>query len=191
MAAQEIPAQLSGFLGDLDQAVRVIELIGARKVNALAGRRRPGMDEATQLDCLVDNLARAADRFQPLGVQVVTEMLNPRDVPGFLIASVDIARHVLSRLEGRVLLQLDVYHLQRAQGELLRTIAELAPSTGHIQIADAPDRTEPGTGEINFRNVLAGIAATGYAGFIGLEYRPTPGCVDAFAWVEEYGLVRA
>ncbi len=185
------PTQRAGFQADLDRAVRVIDLAGARKVNVLAGRSVAGSDERAQLDCLTANLALAADRFVSMGVRVVTEMLNPRDVPGFLVSSVPVVVDVLARLDGRVLLQLDVYHLQRIQGELLRTIADLAPLTGHIQIADAPDRSEPGTGEINLRNVLAGIVATGYTDLIGLEYRPTAGCVDPFAWVEEYGLERA
>jgi hydroxypyruvate isomerase len=185
------PDRRAEFRAGLDVAQEVIELVRPRKVNVLAGRSVPGHARQVSIDCLVDNLAFAADQLRPTGVRVVTEMINPWDVPGFLVSSVPVAQEVLAALEGRVWLQLDIYHLQRIQGELLRTIAALAPLTGHIQIADAPDRSEPGTGEINIRNVLAGIAATGYDDFIGLEYRPSPGCVDPFAWVEEYGLVRA
>lgn len=140
------PDRRPEFLAGLDTALRVIELVGARKVNVLAGRRVPGHRREAQLDCLVDHLALVADQLSPAGVGVVTEMLNPWDVPGFLLSSVQVVRDVLARLDGRVLFQLDVYHLQRTQGDL-RTIASLAPLTGHVQVADAPERSEPGTGD--------------------------------------------
>src|SRR4051812_30765676 len=86
------PRQRAGFQADLDRAVRLIDLVRARKVNVLAGRSVTGLDETAQLDCLTDNLALAADRFRPVGIRVLTEMLNPIDVPGFLLASVHTVR---------------------------------------------------------------------------------------------------
>jgi hydroxypyruvate isomerase len=184
------PDRRHAFRWGVDAAVRVAEATGARKVNALAGSRVPGRGLEEQLDCLVDNLGLAADRLGPAGVRVVTELLNPTEIPGFLLASVDRVREVLARLGGRVGFQLDIYHLQRTQGELMRTITALAPITGHVQAADAPERSEPGSGEINLRNVLRTLAATGYHDLVGLEYTPSPGCTDPFAWIEAFGLVR-
>ena len=73
------------------------------------------------------------------------------------------------------------------QGELLKTFARLHDRVGHIQIADAPGRNEPGTGEINYRNVLRAIDDVGYRGFVGLEYRPSGTTLDSLKWVEKYG----
>jgi len=185
------PGQRDAFLAAVEDAVRVAEATGARKVNALAGRRVAGSTEQEQLDVLAEQLSHAADRLAPAGVRVVTELLNPMETPGFLLSSVERVRQVLSGLGGRVGFQLDVYHLQRTQGELMRTIAAVAPITDHVQLADAPDRSEPGTGEINVPNVIAALVATGYADLVGLEYRPSPGCADPFAWMEAAGAVRA
>lgn len=53
-----------------------------------------------------------------------------------------------------------------------------------MQIADAPDRTPPGTGEIAFPRVLQALSDTGYQGFVGLEYHPIGASVDSFGWIE-------
>ena len=54
---------------------------------------------------------------------------------------------------------------------------------GHVQIADAPGRNEPGTGKLDIDHYLQRIAATGYDGWVGLEYKPTAASADAFDWL--------
>ncbi len=185
------PDRRSEFRRAVEAAAVIAERLGATKVNGLAGRRRPDLPEATQLACLVEQLAWAAERLAGAGVEVNTELLNPVESPGLLVADLAGTRQLIETLGGRVGLQLDVYHLQRSQGELLPTIRACAGITRHVQIADAPERTEPGSGEINYATVLAAIAASGYAGLIGCEYRPSWPGVDAFAWMGPLGVVRA
>ena len=190
-----------GFAGDpgrrpefrlgVDRAMVIAERLGASKVNALAGRRLPALPESTQLACLIEQLAEAADRLATVGVAVNTELLNPVENTGFLLSDLARTRAVIDDLDGRVGLQLDVYHLQRTQGELVPTIAACASITGHIQIADAPERTEPGSGEINFATVLAAIADSGYTGLVGCEFRPSRPDIDPFAWMDRLGVVKA
>ncbi len=124
-------------------------------------------------------------------MRLVTELLNPVETPGFLLSSLGQVRSTLAQLDGRVGFQLDVYHLQRTHGELIPTIHQMAHLTSHYQIADHPTRTEPGTGEVNYRNVLSAIAATGYQGLVGCEYKPSAPDVDAFAWMDELGVLKA
>jgi hydroxypyruvate isomerase len=50
-------------------------------------------------------------------------------------------------------------------------------------MADAPGRRKPGSGEINFRNVLAAVADAGYQGVMGLEYNAPPDDPDPFDWL--------
>ena len=68
----------------------IAERLGASKVNALAGRRLPALPESTQLACLTEQLAEAADRLATVGVAVNTELLNPIENAGFLLS--DLAR---------------------------------------------------------------------------------------------------
>ncbi len=185
------PRRRAEFRDGVEAAARIADRLGARKVNALAGRRIEGESESAQYDCLVEQLAFAADRLAEHGVRLMTEMLNPVETPGFLLSSLDRTRSILSQLEGRVAFQLDVYHLQRTHGELIPTIRETATWTGHYQIADAPGRNEPGSGEINYANVLEVIAATGYEGLVGCEYGPSAPDADAFAWMDAMGVQKA
>jgi hydroxypyruvate isomerase len=185
------PGRRQEFRRGVDRAMVIAERLGASKVNALAGRRIPALSESTQLACLTEQLAEASDRLATIGVAVNTELLNPIENAGLLLSDLACTRTVIDSLDGRVGLQLDVYHLQRTQGELLPTIAACAGITRHVQIADAPERTEPGSGEINYATVLRAIADSGYGGLVGCEFRPSQPGIDPFAWMDRLGVVKA
>src|SRR5581483_3966258 len=80
-------------------------------------------------------------------------------------------------------IQFDVYHAQRNEGNLTKLIQMHVTKIRHIQIADSPDRHEPGTGEVNWRYVLGQVDAIGYEGYIGLEYNPTRTTLESLAWL--------
>jgi hydroxypyruvate isomerase len=63
--------------------------------------------------------------------------------------------------------------VQVMQGNLMQRIRDSYPYVGQYHFADAPGRHEPGTGEINFRNVFKAIYDLGYEGFATAEYHPT------------------
>lgn len=67
----------------------------------------------------------------------------------------------------------DIYHQQRTEGNILERIEKNIDIIGHFHVADSPKRTEPGTGELNWKNILSAIEKTGYPGYVGLEYRAT------------------
>ena len=73
--------------------------------------------------------------------------------------------------------------MQRVEGDLVRTIREHIGRIGHVQIADNPGRHEPGSGEINYRFLLQALEATGYGGYVSLEYIPSGRTEDSFAWL--------
>ena len=62
------------------------------------------------------------------------------------------------------------------------------PVIGHIQIADVPDRHEPGTGEIGWDFVFRQIDALGYTGWVGCEYRPAGETVAGLAWRKKFNV---
>lgn len=185
------PRRREQFRSDVEVAARVIERLRPTKVNALAGNRVEGWPEADQRLCLVDQLGWAAERLAGLGVVVTTELLNPIETPDFLLSSIEPVIEVLDRLDGRVGFQLDVYHLRRCGYDVLAMIDELALRTAHIQIADAPDRTEPGSGDIDFEAVFSAIVESGYVGLIGCEFHPSSAEADAFGWMDGLGVARA
>jgi hydroxypyruvate isomerase len=70
---------------------------------------------------------------------------------------------------------------------LTATLKQRMDRIGHIQIADSPNRNQPGTGEINYPFVFQAIDETGYDGWIALEYRPSGRSEDSFGWLREWG----
>ena len=77
----------------------------------------------------------------------------------------------------------DIYHLASNGDDVNRAIAAYAGRVAHVQIADAPGRGEPGTGQLDLDGYLSRLERAGYAGWVGLEYKPTVPTVDSLAWL--------
>ncbi len=73
----------------------------------------------------------------------------------------------------------DVYHHQVNEGNIISSLTRHMDWVGHIHLADVPGRHEPGTGEINFRNVLSAARRAGYSGYLGAECIPSTSDVKA------------
>ena len=84
----------------------------------------------------------------------------------------------------------DLYHLGKMGEDLPATLAREAASIAHIQVADVPDRGAPGTGELDFEALFGQLAAQGYAGWIGCEYKPSDPADSStsFGWREPHGV---
>jgi hydroxypyruvate isomerase len=70
-------------------------------------------------------------------------------------------------------MNLDLYHAQIGEGNLIDLIRRSIDLVGEVQVADVPGRCEPGTGEINYPVVAAALHAAGYAGVVALEAWPS------------------
>ncbi|MBA3944777.1 MAG: TIM barrel protein [Herpetosiphonaceae bacterium] len=137
------------------------------------GEILPGVPRPEQHHNIVAGLKLVAPLAEEAGVTIVLEPLNILvDHPGYYLTSsaegFDIIREVSSPA---VKLLFDIYHQQITEGNLLSNLLPNLDLIGHFHIADVPGRHEPGSGEINYRNVLHAIDAAGYHGFVGLEYR--------------------
>ncbi len=66
-------------------------------------------------------------------------------------------------------MNLDLYHAQIGEGNLIELITESLPHIGEIQVADVPGRCEPGTGEINYPAIAKHLQKLGYNGTIAME----------------------
>lgn len=85
-------------------------------------------------------------------------------------------------------LMLDVFHLQLIRGNVTNAIKDFANQIGHVQIAQAPNRHEPGhDGELNYKYVLKTLDEQGYRDWIGLEYKPANSTVDGLRWIGDLG----
>ena len=147
-----------------------------------AGARREPYFET-----LVDNVRYAAAALREAGMQLMLEACNRRTVPGFFIATSREAIEVLDAAGAdNAWLQYDIFHMQIMEGDLAATIERLLPRIGHMQLADVPQRHEPGSGEINFGYLLAYIDRIGYRGWIGCEYNPEGDTLEGLKWAKPY-----
>ena len=117
-----------------------------------------------------DTLNRICDLAEEEAVVFTLENLNLLDHPGCPFGSTsDVLALVSSIDRPQLRINLDLYHTQIGEGDLIRWCKKCLPWIGEIQIADNPGRREPGTGEINYSCIARELQSMGYHGPIGLE----------------------
>jgi hydroxypyruvate isomerase len=173
------PGREQEFRDSVAVAVGLGERLGTRIFNALYGNR---IDGSSGQDELADqNLAHAAKEAERIGATVVVEPLSGAD--RYPIRTAAQAVEVLDRVGAPNLgLLADLYHLAVNGEDLDAVIARHADRIAHVQLADAPGRHEPGTGELDFAHLLTALHTAGYRGRTALEYVPTR---PDFAWLGE------
>jgi hydroxypyruvate isomerase len=82
-------------------------------------------------------------------------------------------------------LAFDCYHQQRGSGNLIQGLEDYWGLYPTVHVGDCPTRQEPGTGEINFRNIARKLHDLGFDGFIGMEFSPSGDPADVLAGVKE------
>ncbi|MFN2459988.1 MAG: hydroxypyruvate isomerase family protein, partial [Candidatus Velthaea sp.] len=164
-----LPGRDAEFRAGVERAVAYARALQCPSVHAMAGIADDA-DEAT-VARYVENLRFAADGLAGAGATLLLEPINRRDMPGYFLHTTTQARGLIERIDRpNVALQLDLYHAQISEGDLERKIRDLAPITGHVQIAGNPARHEPDAGEVNYDYVLAVLDDSGYTGWVGCEY---------------------
>jgi hydroxypyruvate isomerase len=118
-----------------------------------------------------DTLRRIADLGKEHDVVFTLENLNLAvDHPGTPFArAADTMALVRAVGSPHLRMNLDLYHAQIGEGNLIQLVERALPLVGEIQVADVPGRREPGTGEINYPAVAAALDRLGYTGVVGLE----------------------
>ena len=179
------PAQKTAYKAFLRRSLDAARRIGARSVTVHSNGLGEGgrvlcpyddLSDAVKLCTMFDTLKIAAEWAENCGVQINLEPLNvTTDHPGNFLRHTRTAAE-LTRLIGSPYLKVlyDVYHMQLNEGSLCDHIRAYADQFGHIHVADAPGRHEPGTGEIHYPAVFAALEQAGYRGLIGYELFPKP-----------------
>ena len=182
-----LPGRESEFQRGVDLALEYAAALGNRKLHLMAGLIQPGQDRAAHRAAYLENLAWAARAAASVGVTVVIEPINTRDIPGFFLNRQDDAQAICAEVGADNLkVQFDIYHCQIVEGDIAVKLKRGMAGIGHIQIAGVPDRHEPDQGELNYPYLFEQIDALGYAGWIGCEYRPRAGTSAGLGWARPY-----
>lgn len=182
-----LPGREAEFAETVSRALDYAGATACGQLHVMAGIVPEGLDRGAAEETFVANLAAAASRAERRGVRLLIEPINPFDMPGYFLTSMDQAATILDRVgAANLFLQYDLYHQSRTRGELLATHERHRARIGHIQFAANPGRHEPDRGEIDYPFVLSEIARAGYAGHFGCEYFPRGRTEDGLGWRESF-----
>jgi hydroxypyruvate isomerase len=157
---------------------------GLRWVHLPSGAPSPEVSFARSYATYLDNLGHALELFEPHGVGVLIEPINRVDIPGYFLDFL-LARRVVAEIGNPNLrILFDVYHVAMEGYDPAQLIRESRADIGHVQIADAPGRHEPGTGNINFAAVVNALDEIGYDDCIAAEYLPAGRTEDGLGWMK-------
>lgn len=162
------------FFADFAEALKVADRLNSRSVLVTIGPAPTDRPRTEQRASVVAAFSQAARMAQDAGKLVFVEALNSVvDHPGFFMTSATEALDIADEV-GLPNMQVlfDFYH-SAMMGEDARTVlAGRMHRIGHVQVADAPGRHEPGTGHIDWPAQMRLLKELGYQGPIGLEYKP-------------------
>jgi hydroxypyruvate isomerase len=164
------------WLANVRDSANVAAYLGSPVLVATAGKRLvDGPPDAEQLGVVTEALRAAASLAAQEKVVVALEPLNERvDHPGTLLASSLAALELVQQVGSPALgILLDIYHSHAMGEDVPVIVSELGRHIAHVQVADDPGRHEPGTGRIPWGAALMALDKAGYAGSLGLEYKPT------------------
>jgi hydroxypyruvate isomerase len=182
-----LPGRVAEFREGVARAIEYARELGCKQMNCLAGVTPPDIDGAKLRETYISNLRYAAGELARNGMTLLIEPINTRTIPGFYLSKSAQALAIIKEVGAANLeLQYDLFHMRMMGDDLARTIAANLASIGHMQLADVPDRHEPGTGEIDFPPLFDLVDRLGYKGWIGAEYMPRGKTADGLAWAKKY-----
>lgn len=184
-----LPGREAEFAAGLERAIVYAEATGCRRLHAMAGLVPDGGGAGTAAlrTTYLANLRRAAARAGALGITLLIEPINRRDMPGYFLSWQQQAHDIVAEVGSPHLkVQMDFYHCQIMEGDLTRRLEKHFTGVGHIQIAGVPDRHEPDDGEVHYPHLFRRLDALGYRGFVGCEYRPRAGTSAGLGWLRRW-----
>jgi hydroxypyruvate isomerase len=169
------------FGASLETARPYAEATGVKRLHLMSGHG-DRQDPAT-VAAYVQAVQLACETFAPLGIDIMIEPINGRDMPGYFLNDFSFAASLIGNIAlPNLRLQYDIYHRQILHGDVMKSLEALLPIIGHVQTASVPLRNEPGTGELNDQRIFRHLDQLGYQGYIGCEYRPAGHTLDGLNW---------
>jgi hydroxypyruvate isomerase len=165
-------AARNAVLTAISETVDVAKRVNGKFLTVVLGLANPKLPLGYQTASCIDLLKRCCDIVEPHGLVMVLEPLNrKRNHPGIFLSGSPQAYMIcrtIKRPSCKILF--DIYHQQITEGNLIANIDHCWKEIAYFQSGDNPGRKEPGTGEINYRNIFRHLAAKGYQGIVGMEH---------------------
>lgn len=186
-----LPGRETEFNAGIELALAYADALSCPRIHVMAGVVPEGVERETVQPTYVSNLSHAARMAGPLGIDVLIEPVNTRDIPRYFLNRQDHAHEILRQVGAKNLkVQMDLYHCQVVEGDVAMKLRKYIPTgdVGHIQVAGSPGRNEPDIGELNYPYLFSVLDELGYQGWVAGEYKPVRGnqpgaTADGLGWL--------
>jgi hydroxypyruvate isomerase len=177
------------FVSEIQSSIGAAKRLGSKTLIVTTGLEDKRLSRAEQHANYVAALKAAAPHAEAAQVTLVLEPLNTKvDHPAYYLQTAKEGFDILDEVASPAVKMLfDIYHHQIMEGNVIEDITKNIAKIAHFHVADVPGRHEPGTGEINYANVFRAITASGYQGFVGLEYKPSRSAEETLRAVLKMG----
>lgn len=174
------------FLSGCKRAVDTARRCNAKWMTVVPGDFARNLPIGLQTSNVIDALRKGADILQPHGLIMVLEPLS--DTPDLFLRYSDQTYEICRAVNSpSCKILFDMYHMQRNEGNIIANINRVWDEVGYFQIGDNPGRKEPGTGEMNYKNIFKHINNKGYKGILGMEHgNALPGKDGEIALIKAY-----
>ncbi|MBC7508615.1 MAG: TIM barrel protein [Ferruginibacter sp.] len=161
--------QVEKFIASCKKAVEIAKRLNSKLVTVVPGDFDRNLPIGVQTGNVIEAIKKGTAVLEPHGIVMVIEPLS--DNPDLFLRTPDQA-YAICKAVGSPSCKLlyDMYHVQRNQGHIIPTLDLVYDEIGYYQIGDNPGRNEPGTGEMNYKNIFKHIYAKGYKGVLGMEH---------------------
>lgn len=157
------------FIETCKKSVVAAKRCNAKWLTVVPGFYERDLPYGNQFANIIDAMRAGAEIFEPHGLIMVLETLS--DTPELFLQKTNETYAVCKAVQSPACKILyDIYHMQRTEGDLIKTIDRCWDEIAYIQIGDNPGRKEPTTGEINYKNLFKHLYQKGYKGVMGIEH---------------------
>ncbi len=157
------------FVATCRKAVETGKRCNAKWATAVPGYFERKLPVDIQSAHVIEALRLGAKILEPAGLTMVLEPLS--DNPDLFLRTSNQAYMVCKAVNSpSCKILFDIYHMQRNEGDLIMNIDACYDELGYVQIGDNPGRKEPGTGEVNYKNIFQHLCKKGYKGIFGMEH---------------------
>jgi hydroxypyruvate isomerase len=173
------PAERNSLLAEFRQTVPIMRKLDCPAMIFLSGNSVAGMSVEAQQQSCVDGLKAAAklvenEKINGEPVRLLLENIDPEENPKYFLTSVARGFEIVKAVNHpQVQFLYDFFHEQIAEGNLIEKLEKNIQHVGLVHVADVPGRHQPGTGEINYKNIFRKLAELKYRRIAAMEFLPT------------------
>jgi hydroxypyruvate isomerase len=174
------------FLKYTREAIDVSKRCTGKLITVVPGNYDRSIPFDYQTAHVIEALKPAAELLEPHQIVMVLEPLS--DTPDLFLRHSSQAYAICKAVNSpSCKILFDIYHMQRNEGDLIKGIDRGYDEISYYQIGDNPGRNEPGTGEINYKNIFKHLFYKGYKGILGMEHgNSIPGKEGEMALIAAY-----